>query len=113
MALHHVALGRQSINLIQSTGVFRQWLGKLPDAQARARIISRIERAARGNFGDVRAIANGVWEMRIHTGPGYRVNYAAHGREVYLLIAGGTKNTQQRDIDMAQSIWSSIIKDKT
>ncbi|MDQ2137569.1 hypothetical protein RBI14_05260 [Alcaligenaceae bacterium B3P038] len=65
-------------------------------------------RALKGNFGDVASLAGGLSEMRIHTGPGYRVYFAKRDSTVYLLLAGGTKSGQQRDIDTARVLWRQI-----
>ena len=86
---------------IRTTEVFSQWLDGLRDLQARARIQTRIERLAMGNPRDVKAIGEGVSELRIDHGPGYRVYYTKHGREVIILLAGGDKRTQNRDIETA------------
>ena len=86
---------------IRTTEVFSQWLDGLRDLQARARIQTRIERLAMGNPGDVKAIGEGVSELRIDHGPGYRVYYTKRGREVIILLAGGDKRTQNRDIETA------------
>jgi len=76
-------------------------LDSLPDIRARARILVRVERLAAGNPGDVRPIGEGVSELRIHYGPGYRVYFTKHGREIVILLAGGDKSTQAGDIRTA------------
>lgn len=86
---------------IRTTEVFSKWLDGLRDLQARARIQTRIERLAMGNPGDVKSIGEGVSELRIDHGPGYRVYYTKRGREVVILLAGGDKRTQNRDIETA------------
>lgn len=86
---------------IRTTEVFSKWLDGLRDLQARARIQTRIERLAMGNPGDVKSIGEGVSELRIDHGPGYRVYYTKRGREVIILLAGGDKRTQNRDIETA------------
>jgi len=73
----------------------------LIDVRARARILVRVERLAAGNPGDVRSVSEGVSELRIDYGPGYRVYYKKHGREVVILLAGGYKRTQASDIKTA------------
>ena len=85
--------------------VFGQWLIGLRDAQARARIQMRVNRLATGNFGDCKALRDGVWELRIDWGPGYRVYYAMAGREIVLLLCGGDKRRQGADIDRAVEYW--------
>jgi putative addiction module killer protein len=86
---------------IRKTEVFAKWLDGLTDIRARARILVRIERLAAGNPGDVKAVAEGVSELRIDYGPGYRVYYKKQGRKVVILLAGGDKSTQARDIKTA------------
>ena len=83
------------------TDLFDDWLLGLRDLTGRARIDMRIRRLANGNPGDVRPVGNGVSELRIDTGPGYRVYYAAKGDELILLLAGGDKSTQSKDIARA------------
>lgn len=92
------------MNTIVRTGVFDAWLSKLKDACAKARIIKRIRSAERGNFGDCEPVGGGVSEMRIHFGQGYRVYFTRVGNEVYLLLCGGTKRSQQRDIIKAKDL---------
>jgi putative addiction module killer protein len=77
----------------------------LRDLQGRARIDMRIRRLAGGNPGDVRPVGKGVSELRIDTGPGYRVYYAMRGDEFIVLLAGGDKSSQARDIEKAQALW--------
>jgi putative addiction module killer protein len=86
---------------IRKTEVFAKWLDELPDIRARARIQVRIERLASGNPGDARPVREGVSELRINYGPGYRVYYVKRGQAVVILLAGGDKVTQARDIKVA------------
>jgi len=86
---------------IRKTEVFVQWLDGLNDIRARARILIRIERLSTGNPGDVRPISEGVSELRIDYGPGYRVYFKKMGQQVVLLLAGGDKSSQARDIKAA------------
>lgn len=86
---------------IRKTELFAQWLDGLRDLQARARVQARIERLAAGNRGDVAPVGEGVSELRIHHGPGYRVYFKQRGRELMILLAGGDKRTQARDIKTA------------
>ena len=96
------------MNTIRKTDIFRTWLSRLRDHQARQRILGRIRRAAKGNFGDHHAVGDGVSEMRIDYGPGYRVYYAQEGATVYLLLLGGDKRTQDADIDKARDLWLTM-----
>jgi putative addiction module killer protein len=86
---------------IRKTETFAHWLDGLRDIRARARIQVRIERLATGNAGDVRPMGEGVSEMRIDYGPGYRVYFTKRGREMVVLLAGGDKRTQTTDIKTA------------
>lgn len=86
---------------IRYTDVYAKWLDGLADIHARARILVRVERLAAGNPGDVKPVGEGVSEMRIDYGPGYRVYFKKHGREVVILLAGGDKRSQTRDIKTA------------
>ena len=86
---------------IRKTETFAQWLDGLRDVRARARVQVRIERLAAGNAGDVEPVGEGVSELRIDYGPGYRVYFKRHGREVVILLAGGDKRTQSADIKTA------------
>jgi putative addiction module killer protein len=80
---------------------FREWLANLDDLIASARIDARLLRLSGGLFGDCKPIGDGVWELRIDHGPGYRVYYALSGRRVVLLLIGGSKRTQTADIATA------------
>ena len=86
---------------IRKTETYAQWIDNLRDLQARARVQVRIERLAAGNSGDVKAVGEGVSELRIDYGPGYRVYFTKRGREVVILLAGGDKSTQPADIKVA------------
>ncbi len=94
------------MNIILESDIFHQWLRSLRDIEARHRIVARIKRAAYGNFGDAKPVGDGVQEMRIAHGPGYRVYYARKGEIVYLLLCGGDKRTQQKDISLAKTLWA-------
>jgi putative addiction module killer protein len=89
---------------VRQTAVFAKWLAGLKDHNAKARIAVRIDRLALGNPGDVKAVGGGVSEMRIDYGPGYRVYFARRGDIVVLLLCGGDKRTQGRDIMAAQAL---------
>ena len=86
---------------IRKTEVFARWLDGLRDVRARARVQVRIERLAAGNPGEVQPVGEGVSELRIDYGPGYRVYFKTIGREVVILLAGGDKRTQSADIKAA------------
>ena len=86
---------------VRKTEVFVQWLDGLRDIQARARVQARIERLATGNPGDVEPVGAGVSELRIDYGPGCRVYFKRRGRELIILLAGGDKSTQAKDIKAA------------
>ena len=86
---------------IRKTDIYAQWIDSLRDLRARARIQVRIERLAAGNPGDVKAVGDGISELRIDYGPGYRVYFTKRGREVVILLAGGDKSTQSADIKIA------------
>jgi putative addiction module killer protein len=86
---------------VRKTDVFVEWLDGLRDILARARVQARIERLASGNPGDVESVGEGVSELRIKYGPGYRVYFKQRGRELVILLAGGDKSTQAKDIKTA------------
>ena len=86
---------------IRKTEIFAKWIDGLHDIRARARILVRIERLAAGNPGDVKPVDEGVSELRINYGPGYRVYYKQQGEKVVILLAGGDKHTQAKDIKTA------------
>jgi putative addiction module killer protein len=89
---------------IRKTEVFARWLDALRDLQARARIQARIARLESGNPGDAKPVGEGVSELRIDYGPGYRVYFTRQGRDVVVLLAGGDKRTQSVDIRTAQRL---------
>ncbi len=89
---------------IQSTQVFDDWIDTLRDRRAATRILTRVGRAQDGNLGDVRPVGEGVSEMRIHYGPGYRVYFMRRGTQIILLLCGGDKSTQDKDIGEAKRL---------
>lgn len=89
---------------IYTTDLFDSWFANLRDIHAQKRIQARIKYAELGNFGDCKPVGEGVSEMRIHYGPGYRVYFMQRGVEVVILLAGGNKSTQQKDIGIALDI---------
>jgi putative addiction module killer protein len=86
---------------IRKTDVFAKWLDGLQDIRARARVLVRIERLATGNPGNVAPVGEGVSELKIDYGPGYRIYYKQFGEQLVILLAGGNKNTQAKDIKIA------------
>ena len=93
---------------IRKTDVFARWLDGLRDLQARARVQARIERLTAGNPGDVAPIGEGVSELRIDYGPGYRVYFTRRGNAVVILLAGGDKRTQSADIKTAVRLAKNL-----
>jgi len=91
-----------------TTKVFDEWFEALRDKQAARRIQARIDRAEEGNFGDCKSVGEGVSEMRIHFGPGYRVYFAQRGLEIVILLAGGDKSTQDNDIRIALGLAQQL-----
>lgn len=89
------------MNILDETIEFSTWLAKLKDRKGQARILGRIASAIEGNFGDCKPVGSGVNEMRIHYGPGYRLYFTRRGEITYLLLIGGDKGTQPRDIKRA------------
>ena len=86
---------------VRKTEVYARWLDSLRDARARARVLVRVERLAAGNPGDIRPVGEGVSELRIDYGPGYRVYFRKRGRMIVVLLVGGDKRTQSQDIETA------------
>ncbi len=93
---------------IRKTDAYAQWLDGLRDIHGRARIQARIERLAEGNPGDVRPVGEGISELRINFGSGYRVYFKKHGREIIILLAGGDKNSQNTDIRTAMRLARNL-----
>jgi putative addiction module killer protein len=96
------------VKQIFTTEVFDAWFSGLRDARTRVRIQARIDRASLGNFGDCEPVGEGVSEMRIHYGPGYRVYFVQRGFEVVILLAGGDKASQPRDIKRALELARDV-----
>ena len=94
---------------IRKTELFVQWLDRLRDLQARARVQARIGRLAAGNPGDVEPVGEGVSELRVNYGPGYRVYFRKRGRELIILLAGGDKSTQAKDIKTALRLARHLL----
>jgi putative addiction module killer protein len=92
------------MNTIYTTEIFDEWFEALRDKQAARRIQARIDRAEEGNFGDHQSVGEGVSEMRIHHGPGFRVYFTRRGLEIVILLVGGDKSSQAKDIHTAQRL---------
>jgi putative addiction module killer protein len=89
---------------VRQTAEFSDWLRRLNDAEAAARIIARLRRMQQGNPGDARSVGRGIMEMRIAYGPGYRIYYVHRGAAIVILLCGGDKRTQRQDIKRAQAL---------
>lgn len=92
---------------ILQTERFRVWFVGLKDRQGAARVIARVERMAIGNLGDVKPVGGGISETRIDYGPGYRLYFANKGKALIVLLAGGNKKTQAKDISAAKALWEA------
>jgi putative addiction module killer protein len=93
---------------VRETEAFTDWFADLRDEPARAKILARIRRLSLGNPGDVEPVGEGVSEMRIHHGPGYRVYYMQRGETLAILLGGGDKSTQDRDIRLALALAKEV-----
>jgi putative addiction module killer protein len=93
---------------LRRTAQFDAWLAALSDHKAKARIVQRLDAAAAGHWGDCAPVGEGVFEMRIHIGPGYRVYTIRRGTVVYLLLCGGDKSTERRDIRRALALARAL-----
>ncbi|MBX3056350.1 MAG: type II toxin-antitoxin system RelE/ParE family toxin [Anaerolineae bacterium] len=89
---------------------FREWLEGLRDQQARAKIRVRLNRIRLGNFGDCKSVGSGISELRIPHGPGYRIYFGRKGDTVVILLYGGDKSTQSRDIALAKAYWNDYLR---
>ena len=99
------------VNIFQKSDELDAWLVGLKDHVGKAQIALRLDRAVKGNFGDCEPVGKGVSEMRIHYGPGYRVYFTRRDSVVYLLLLGGDKSTQKRDIKHAIEMASTLSKE--
>jgi putative addiction module killer protein len=93
---------------IEKTAAYAEWIDALKDQTGRARILMRVERLIAGNPGQCRHLTDGVSELKVDFGPGYRVYYAQRGTRLLLLLAGGDKSTQQKDIQLAIKLAKSF-----
>jgi len=89
---------------------FDEWFDSLHDLRIQAAVDARLTRVRAGNFGDCKSVGGGVFELRISFGPGLRVYYGLHGQKIVVLIGGGAKHSQSRDIRRAQQLWQQFIK---
>ncbi len=89
---------------IRQTDEYAGWFARLRDREARSRVLVRIRRVSLGNLGDVKPVGEGVSELRVDYGPGYRIYLTRHGETVVILLAGGVKSSQQRDIERAKRL---------
>ena len=96
---------------IRRIAAFRAWLRGLRDERAKARIVSRIDRLRLGNLGDVKPVGEGVSELRIFYGPGYRVYFIRRGDALMVLLCGGEKSTQDRDVEAAKALARDLEKE--
>ncbi len=97
--------------MIKQTDTFSRWLTKLKDIQAKVSILRRIERVKEGNFGDYKSIGADLSELRITTGPGYRIYYTKKDDEIVILLVGGDKSTQSKDIQKAKQLAEELQDD--
>jgi putative addiction module killer protein len=101
-------MGYTSAMRVEATAKFQGWINALTDRAARARILVRIDRLAHGNPGQRRQLAGGISELKIDVGPGYRVYYTQRGSALIVLLAGGDKSSQQKDIASALALAKSL-----
>ncbi|CAK0769277.1 Addiction module killer protein [Azospirillaceae bacterium] len=101
-----------SMNTFARSSDFDVWLSELVDHKAKARILARLRSAIFGNFGDCEPVGEGVSEMRIHVGPGYRVYFTRVGASVYFLLCGGDKTSQKSDIDRAKKMAYELKEER-
>ncbi|CAK7257120.1 MULTISPECIES: type II toxin-antitoxin system RelE/ParE family toxin [unclassified Shinella] len=94
--------------LIKQTDTFRKWERALDDRKARALIAARLNRIAYGLIGDVKSVGDGISEIRVHYGPGYRIYFTRRGDEIIVLLCGGDKGSQRRDIAKAKTLAAQV-----
>jgi len=94
--------------LVKQTNVFSKWLFKLKDIKGKVSILRRIDRMKEGNFGDYKSISINLYELRLTTGPGYRVYYTKQESEIIILLIGGDKSSQSEDIKKAKSLLEEL-----
>lgn len=103
---------REILHYQTATGkdLFAGWFDGLLDLKTINRIETRLDRLRAGNFGDVKLVATGVWEIRFHFGSGYRVYFGLDGQMLVILLCGGDKSTQERDIKIARKCWTDYLR---
>ncbi len=102
----------KTIHYVDDSGrdYITEWLLKMSDSKAKIAIDRRLDRMSQGNFGDCKFLRDGVWELRVDVGPGYRVYYAKAGATIVLLLCGGDKRKQSSDIDRACGCWNNWLQ---
>ncbi|HYX15419.1 MAG TPA: type II toxin-antitoxin system RelE/ParE family toxin [Nostoc sp.] len=90
---------------VDGKNIFDEWLDSLQDRRAKAKIRARLDRVEDGNLGDCKSVGEGVFELRIDYGPGYRIYFGQEGITIIILLCGGDKSTQKQDVDKAQEYW--------
>ena len=98
--------------IVNQTLEFQKWMQKLQDFRAKMHILSRLTQVEKGNLGDFKSVGNGVLEMRINYGPGYRLYFAREGDTIVIILVGGEKSTQDQDIVKAKNIWQGMKNEK-
>jgi putative addiction module killer protein len=101
-----------ALNTLLRSSEFDAWLSHVADLKAKARILARLRSATFGNFGDCEPVGEGVSEMRVHVGAGYRIYYTRTGSTVYVLLAGGVKASQRKDIARAKQLARELKRAK-
>jgi putative addiction module killer protein len=96
---------------IRETENFKKWIRNLKDGLARTIINARIRRISVGNLGDAKQVGDSIWELRVNHGPGYRVYFTYRGQEIIILLCGGDKSTQSRDIETAKQMAPNLAKE--
>jgi putative addiction module killer protein len=93
---------------LRKTDIFDRWFAKLKDRSAKIKILARLDRVENGNFGDHKQIDKNLFELRIFFGPGYRIYYTIRGNTIVILLSGGKKATQSKDIEKAKALLNEL-----